>query len=174
MEFRKAIYSDIDRIMDIIKNAQDHFKSEGIDQWQNGYPNYEIIKEDILNENSYVLLDHEIIIGTVSLSFDGEKTYEKIYDGEWLSNEKYAVIHRMAIDINYKGLGLASWVVKNLEEICLNQEIDRIKVDTHVDNLPMTKVLKKNGFEYCGIIYLEDKSPRVAFEKKLTRGNILS
>lgn len=169
MEFRKAIYSDIDRIMHIIKNAQDHFRSEGIDQWQNGYPNYEIIKEDIQSDNTYVLLDHGKIVGTVFLSFDGEKTYEKIYEGEWLSHKEYAVIHRMAVDINYKGLGLASWVIKNLEEICLDKGIDCIKVDTHMENIPMTKVLKKNGFEYCGIIYLEDKSRRVAYEKILTR-----
>jgi hypothetical protein len=29
----------------------------------------------------------------------------------------------------------------------------------------MQKLLKKNNFSYCGIIYLEGKAPRVAFEK---------
>lgn len=171
MEFRKAMYSDINSIMNIIKDAQENFKNEGIDQWQNDYPNYEIIKHDILADNSYIILDHEVIVGTVSISFDGEKTYENIYEGEWLSNGSYAVIHRMAIDNQYKGLGLSSWIIKNVEELCLNQGIDSIKVDTHVENLPMKKVLMKNEFEYCGIIYLEDKSSRVAFEKKITSLN---
>ena len=37
MEFRKAKESDIDSIMNIIKQAQDYFKEAGIDQWQSNY-----------------------------------------------------------------------------------------------------------------------------------------
>ena len=40
-----------------------------------------------------------------------------------------------------------------------------IKVDTHKDNISMQKLLRKNDFKYCGIIYLEDGSERIAFEK---------
>jgi hypothetical protein len=62
MKFRKAVESDIDNIMCIIKQAQDYFKSQKIDQWQNNYPNYEIIKNDIKNNNGYVLLKDNIIV----------------------------------------------------------------------------------------------------------------
>ena len=44
MEFRGAVFSDINKIMIIIKQAQEYLKQEGIDQWQNNYPNPEIIK----------------------------------------------------------------------------------------------------------------------------------
>ena len=30
---------DVDRVMEIIKQAQLYFKEKGINQWQNGYPN---------------------------------------------------------------------------------------------------------------------------------------
>ena len=42
-----------------------------------------------------------------------------------------------------------------------------IKVDTHEQNLSMQKLLRKNNFEHCGIIYLQDNSKRIAFEKIL-------
>jgi RimJ/RimL family protein N-acetyltransferase len=167
MEFRMADYKDIDSIMNIIFKAQENFRSKKIDQWQNNYPNYDIIREDIKNKNSYVLLKDGVIIGTVYLSFDGEPTYEKIYKGQWLSNRQYAVIHRMAVDSEYKGLGLASLMMKYMEDICLNKNIHSIKVDTHSENLSMQKSLEKNGYKYCGIIYLEDGNERVAFEKLL-------
>lgn len=165
MEFRKAVKSDIDNIIHIIKQAQDYFRKHGIDQWQNNYPNYNVIKRDIENNNSYVLLKDNIVIGTVAVIFDGEKTYETIYDGKWLSYGEYATIHRLAVDSNYKGLGIASLILKNIEEVCLKRNIFSIKVDTHKENISMQKFLEKNGFKYCGIIYLEDNSMRIAYEK---------
>ena len=167
MEFRKAVESDINNIMNIIKQAQDYFKEHGINQWQDNYPNFEIVRNDIVNKNGLVLLKDDNVVGTVAVSFSGEKNYNSIYNGEWLSNHEYAVIHRIAIDSNYKGLELSSSIIKNIEEICLNKGVHSIKVDTHKDNLSMQKMLLKNGFQYCGIIYLEDKSERIAFEKIL-------
>ncbi|PJI09324.1 MULTISPECIES: GNAT family N-acetyltransferase [Clostridium] len=167
MEFIKATYSDIDKIMKIIGEAQAYFKEKEIDQWQNNYPNFETIKNDIENENSFVLLRNNIVVGTAMISFEGEKTYDIIYDGKWLTNEKFAVIHRISVDVNCKGEGLASIIIKNVEKMCLNKGVHSIKVDTHKDNLSMQKLLSKNGFKYCGIIHLKDKSERMAFEKVL-------
>jgi ribosomal protein S18 acetylase RimI-like enzyme len=167
MDFRKAVESDINRIMNIIKQAQAYLKEQGINQWQDNYPSFEIIRDDIVNKIGFVLLKDDNVVGTVAVSFDGEKNYESIHDGEWISNHEYAVIHRIAVDTNYKGLGLSSIIIKNIEEICLKKGVHSIKVDTHKDNLSMQKLLQKNGFRYCGIIYLEDKSRRIAFEKIL-------
>ena len=47
MEFRKSVKSDIPKIMNIIKQAQSYFKNQNIDQWQNGYPNENVINNDI-------------------------------------------------------------------------------------------------------------------------------
>lgn len=165
MEFRKAVEADIDGIMNIIRQAQAYFKEHGINQWQNNYPNAEIISNDIKNKNSYILLMNHSIVATAVVSFDGEKTYDCIYEGQWISNNKYAVIHRIAVDNNYKGSGLASQIVRNIEQLCVDKGIYSIKIDTHEENLSMQKLLKKNKFQYCGIIYLEDGSKRIAFEK---------
>lgn len=167
MQFRKAVETDINNIMNIIKQAQVYFKEQGINQWQDNYPNIETIRNDIIDKNGYVLLKDNNIVATVAVSFDKEETYDSIYDGEWISNNEYAVIHRMAVDNNYKGLGLSSQIIKNIEQFCLNKGVHSIKVDTHEENLSMQKLLKKNKFQYCGIIYLEDKSKRIAFEKIL-------
>lgn len=164
MEFRGAVFSDINKIMIIIKQAQEYLKQEGIDQWQNNYPNPEIIKNDIENKIGYVLVYNENIIGSVAVSFDGEKTYDYI-EGNWLSNNDYAVVHRTAISSEYKGQGFASIMLKNIESMCLEKGIHSIRVDTHEENLSMQRFIKKSGFQYCGIIYLQDGSKRLAYEK---------
>ncbi|WP_159436164.1 hypothetical protein [Anaerosalibacter sp. Marseille-P3206] len=38
-------------------------------------------------------------------------------------------------------------------------------VESHKENIPMQNFLKKAGFQYCGIIYLENSDKRIAFEK---------
>ncbi|MBZ9607232.1 GNAT family N-acetyltransferase [Clostridium estertheticum] len=167
MEFRKAVETDANDIMSIIMQAQAYLKKHGINQWQNNYPNVEIISNDIDNKNGYVLLRDDNIVATAAVSFEGEKTYDSIYEGQWISDNEYAVIHRIAIDNNYKRLALASQIIKNIEQICLNKGVYSIKVDTHEENLSMQKLLKKNKFQYCGIIYLEDGNKRIAFEKTL-------
>jgi RimJ/RimL family protein N-acetyltransferase len=167
MKFRKTVEQDIDNIMNIIRQAQEFFKKSNIDQWQNNYPNKQTIKEDILNGYSYVLLKDENIVGTAAISFDGEKTYKNIYNGKWLSHGEYAVIHRLAVDSDYKGSGISSEIIRNVEKMCLDKGVKSIKVDTHEQNLPMQKLLQKNDFTYCGFIYLENKSKRVAFEKMI-------
>ena len=167
MEFRKAVEADAGSIMNIIRQAQDYFREHDIDQWQNNYPNLEILKNDISNKNGYVLVKDHIIVGTVTVIFGAEKSYESIYDGKWLSDLQYAVIHRIAVDSSYKGLGLSAVIVKNIEDICLKMGVHSIRVDTHRDNVSMQRMLQKNGFVYCGIIYLEGNAERIAFEKLL-------
>ena len=165
MKLRKSVNEDINNIIQIIDEAKEALKEQGIDQWQNGYPNADVIRNDILNNHSYVFIKNNEIVATSAVSFDGEKTYDKIYDGNWISNDEFAVIHRIAISNKYKGTGIASEIIKMIEAICLDKNVHSIKVDTHEFNMPMQKLLKKNDFKYCGVIYLEDKSKRVAFEK---------
>ena len=167
MEFRKSTKSDITKIMDIVKQAQVYFKEQNIDQWQNNYPNEEVINNDIENGESYVMLENGNIIATTVISFTKEKSYENIIDGKWITNDKYGVIHRIAVDSNYKGLGLSHEIIKYSEELCLSNNIHSIRVDTHEENIPMQNLLKKNNFKYCGIIFLEDGAKRIAFEKTI-------
>lgn len=165
MKLEKSNKKDISKIMNIIGQAQQYFKSNNINQWQNNYPNEDTINSDIEKGESYKLVDEDEIIGTVAISFNGEPTYENIYEGKWLTNGAFGVIHRIAVESSYKGKGVASEIIKFTEEICIKNNVNSIRVDTHEENTSMQKLLNKNGFEYCGIIYLADKSKRIAFEK---------
>ena len=167
MELRKTTISDIDIVINIFEDAKKFMREQGIDQWNNNYPNPEVIKNDIENGIGYVLEDDDRVIGTAAVIFDGEKDYDKIYEGKWISEGEYTTIHRVAVDSNIRGLGIASIILNKVEELSLSRGLNSIRIDTHRDNLPMQKLLAKNGFIRCGIIYLEDESERIAFEKIL-------
>jgi GNAT superfamily N-acetyltransferase len=169
MLFRGAVESDIEPVMTIIRQAQEALKGQGVDQWQNGYPNVSVIRHDIAHQYSYVLEEGGQVAAVAAVSFDGERTYDKIYEGKWLSDDTYAVIHRMAVGNAYKGRGLAACLISHIEDLCLSRGVTSVRVDTHEDNLPMQSALRKSGFQLCGVIYLDDKSKRLAFEKILKK-----
>lgn len=165
MKFRKTTVEDINNVMKIINEAKEYFRKNRVDQWQNGYPNSDTIYTDIKNNSSYVLESENKILATAMVSFEEDKTYKNIYNGEWLNNGDYAVIHRVAVSEKVRGNGIASAIIKEVENLCKKNRVKSIKIDTHKDNISMQKLLEKNDFKYCGIIYLDDESERIAFEK---------
>ena len=167
MEFRQANISDLDQIMEIIELSKKYLKETKVDQWQDGYPAKEDLRRDIESGNSYVLTNKDEIVATTVISLDGESTYNSIFNGEWITNEEYIVMHRVAVHDKYKGKGIFKELIKEAESLALNKGISSIKIDTHRDNISMQRAVVKNDFKRCGIIYLEDGSERIAFEKVL-------
>ncbi|WP_415329584.1 GNAT family N-acetyltransferase [Clostridium perfringens] len=165
MEFRQANISDLDQIVEIIELSKKYLKEAKVDQWQDGYPAKEDLRRDIESRNSYVLTNKDEIVATTVISLDGESTYNSIFNGEWITNEEYIVMHRVAVHDRYKGKGIFKELIKEAENLALNKGIFSIKIDTHRDNISMQKAVLKNDFKKCGIIYLEDGSERIAFEK---------
>ena len=165
MTIRLAEKKDIDRIMQIIADARESIGRLGIDQWQYGYPTRDIVKEDVMLERSFVAIQDDEICATFALMLHGEPTYKKIYCGAWLSDGEYLALHRIAINSAHRGKGIAEEIISFLCQFANENGYSSVRVDTHHGNIPMRKMLEKNGFEYCGTIRLLDGQERVAYEK---------
>ena len=89
---RKAELKDIDKIMEIIKDAKDLLKSNGSKQWntKDGYPNKDTIKTDISNNWLY-LYEEEQIKGIIAI-LGHDENYDEI-NGAWLDNKEYLSLH---------------------------------------------------------------------------------
>ena len=173
VKIRVSLKTDLDTIMCILGEARESIGRLGIDQWQYGYPSRDIVKEDILNHRSYVVEDEEGICAVFSLIDDGEPTYRKIYSGQWLCDGRpYLALHRIAIRISKRGQGIAGQIIDFIAEKAKNEDYATIRVDTHHGNIPMRKMLEKNGFLYTGIIYLSNGEERVAYEKAIAELNL--
>ncbi len=167
MEFRKASFDDLPAIMEIIRQAKIYMNENNLDQWKDGYPSEDVIGDDIKKNCSYALIHNGTLVGTAAVFFDGEKTYHQIFGGSWLTLGDYAVVHRVAVSSAYRNTGAAAKMMKHIEQLSLCKGVNSIKIDTHEDNLPMRKFLKKCGYQYCGIIYLENGDKRLAYEKTI-------
>jgi len=163
--FRKAVISDIPQIWKIIEQAIVRRKNDGSEQWQDGYPNEDVIKQDIKKGIGYVITLDNTLAGYAAILFNDEPAYEKL-KGTWLTNGDFAVVHRVAISDDYLGKGLAQKIFLYTEDLAIDNNIFSIKVDTNFDNIPMLKILEKLGYTYCGEVTFRG-SARKAFEKTL-------
>ncbi|PQJ78425.1 GNAT family N-acetyltransferase [Polaribacter porphyrae] len=168
MKIRLSTSNDVPRIMEIIDDAKALLKSLNIDQWQNGYPNEAQIENDIANEESYVVINaDEQIMATTMFTTRPEPTYKKVIDGNWKTDENlpYGVIHRLAMSKDFRGQGIAKFIFDYFHQKLKKQNIKSLKIDTHQENLGMQSLIKKIGYQYCGIIYTNYGAKRLAFEK---------
>lgn len=168
MKIRLSTLQDVPRILEIIDDAKALLKSLHIDQWQNGYPNQEQIENDIQNQESFVITTKDdVIAATTMFTLRPEPTYKKVIDGEWMIDETkpYGVIHRLAMSRNFRGQGIAKFVFDELHQQLKEKGIKSLKIDTHEDNKGMQSLIKKMGYQYCGIIYTGYGAKRLAFEK---------
>lgn len=163
--FRKAVPAEADAIWEILQGAIARRKADGSEQWQDGYPNPEVIAKDMAKDAGYVLTDGEEVVGYAAVMVNDEPAYDDL-EGEWLTNGDYIVVHRVAISEKQLGKGLAKIIFGHLERLALSKGIPSIKVDTNFDNGPMLHILERMGYTLCGTVYFRN-SPRKAFEKVL-------
>ncbi len=163
--FRKAVITDIPEIWAILQQAIIRRKNDGSNQWQDGYPNPEVIKKDIEKGYGYVLTEAEKTIGYCAILINDEPEYLKI-EGNWLTNTDFVVFHRVAISENYLGKNLSKKIIEYIEDFARKNNILSLKADTNHDNFAMMKIFEKSGFTFCGIVHFRG-SPRRAYEKVL-------
>lgn len=63
-------------------------------------------------------------------------------------------------------MGLTNTAFMLTEKLCIQKDIPYIRADTDFSNKHMQHVLKKNGFEQCGIVIFQG-SEKLAFDKLL-------
>lgn len=170
MEYRRAKLDDIESIMPIIRDAQSYLRAQGVDQWQDGFPDEAVIRGDIRDSYSYLFYKEGKPAGFVVLSCRPEKNYDTIYGGRWQTEgTNYAAIHRMAVSAEARGQGMSGKMFGLCERLARQKGMSGLRIDTHEENRVMRHLTEKYGFVYCGIIYLErSHAPRAAYEKPLT------
>ena len=163
MEIRKATEEDLEEIMAIYAYAREFMARTGNPkQWgATNWPPRALIEDDIRQGKCYVCADGNRLAAVFyyDCGEDIEPTYGEIFDGAWLDDRAYGVVHRIAAAEGSRGAG----------RFCLHWAFERcghLRIDTHGDNQVMQRLLAKLGFQYRGVIYVEeDDDPRLAYEK---------
>ena len=168
---RTAVSGDIAAIKALFCLARDFMAEQGNSQWQDGYP-YDDVVQNFVNGGNFRILEIGGKVAAVYSVFDSDGEYDDI-EGRWLTdgedgkNKNYLAVHTLAVSPLFRGQGLAKAAFKEAEEEARASGKASIRMDTHIKNLPMQKLLSSQGFTYCGTIKSRGEGAFICFEKVL-------
>lgn len=159
LRVRPATPDDLAALIDLYAIARAFMRQNGNGtQWRDSHPSRALIERDIAEHTGFVLEAEGRIEGAFALLIGDDPTYAYIEDGTWRSSAPYATIHRIA----------SAGRVQGVLRACVEWSIERcphLRIDTHENNTAMLGALPKLGFVRCGVIYVADGTPRIAFER---------
>lgn len=168
---RTATTNDIPDMMRVIASARKFLGDQGIPQWQGTYPDQAAIEQDIATGIGRVLVVDGKVAGLAALVVGPDPHYLRI-DGEgWLADVPYLAVHRFALDGSIRGKQLSRVFLSNIMSEAYRRGFTDLRVDTHAQNVIMQHAITGMGFDFRGIVYMDEPVPeRNAYEVRLTTG----
>jgi GNAT superfamily N-acetyltransferase len=162
---RKANIKDLDQIMNIISDTVKEMKTYNNTQWDENYPQAKDFENDIKNEDLYVdELDGQVV-GLICVNYIEPDEY---LDINWAFDKKAMIIHRMAVNSNFRNQKIGTRLMKFAEELAKNNGVVYLKTDTYSLNIKMNSLFKKFGYKLAGQMeFLGKEEPFNCYDKFL-------
>lgn len=170
MIIRQATLSDLDSLMQTIKVVVAAMLACGNTQWDADYPNAEVFTRDIEQNQLWVADVDGAVAGVLAITTEKELEYADVPG--WDTPEPAVVLHRLAVNPNYQGMGIAASLLHQAEVVAAELGIKRIFLDTNTINRAMQNLSMKLGYHLAGEIGLI-RRPGLRFmcyEKRLADG----
>ena len=166
MVIRKANKKDLNDIMKMYASCIKGMINNGIDQWDNTYPNIQIINNDVSANTYYVSEINNTIIGGINIDNNQDPTYFKI---NWIDkSNQFLVVHRLAVKEEFWNKKIGKELMLFAEELVLKKGLKSIRLDTYSGNPKAINFYLKLGYTKLGKINLKpNKNEYYCFEKMI-------
>lgn len=154
---RLAGTADINRIMIIVKRVIKDMHDEGSDQWNHQYPGSRDFLNDIAREELYVYEDDNVpgvLRGVVCINQEEPAEYQ---GADWLRPGPATVIHRLAVDPDFKRHGIATRLCIMAENMAVRNGTFYLRSDTYSLNPAMNTLFLRLGYHHSGIIRFPER-----------------
>lgn len=147
-------FSEVETIVALTKACGKHLRENGVDQWDENYPDLESIKNDIQTKTLFTYKVENEIVGIVVLNETQDEEYAEI---SWRTplDSKNIVVHRLAVSPEHQGKGIAQKIMNFAEEFAVKNNYDSIRLDTYSQNPRNQKFYLKRGYKELGSVFLK-------------------
>ena len=164
MDIRKGTKEDLKKIMDIVQQTVSIMESEGNDQWNRTYPQDQDFLADIEAGNLYTAIFDGKVAGSITVDQTQAEEYK---NASWRKDEPCFVFHRLAVDPEIRGEGIASKLILFAEEHAVSNGIPYMRTDTYSLNTKAQRLFEKNGYVIAGTIFMDRVNPFYCYDKLL-------
>jgi GNAT superfamily N-acetyltransferase len=132
MEIIKASLSDIPEIMSLIQAAVKKMIEGGLHQWDEHYPNMEIITDDVKAGNLFKIPEKDRIAGVMVLNEQYPPEYGALVWED--KGGRFLCVHRLCVHPDYQGKGYSQKLMHFAEEHATRNGYSSIRLDTNTGN----------------------------------------
>lgn len=167
MWIRLAVPEDVAAVAELLDRVVPLMQAAGNRQWDENYPNTDVFEQDIERQQLWIAQIDGSVAGVAALTTDQSPEYGHV---GWDLDEPAIVVHRLAVDPEFRGAGLATVLMQKAEQIAAERGISVVRVDTSTQNEAMQKLLLKLGYELAGEIGLSFRPGLrvLCYEKRLS------
>jgi len=164
MIIRKANKTDLENIMKMYQSCIKGMLENGIDQWDDAYPNTEIISEDLNVGTYYVGEIDGTIIGGINIDRDQDNNYLAL---DWEDkSDSFLVVHRLGVKEEFWNKKIGKDLMLFTEKLVIEKGLKSIRLDTYSGNPKAMEFYRRLGYTELGTIDLKpDKDKYYCFEK---------
>lgn len=149
MSIRPAEPQDLPNVMALIRSSIRRMLSEGIDQWDDIYPDQVTCAGDIERHELFLLEHDSRICGFITLNEFQEPAYLEV---PWLYSGKTLVVHRLAVDPVCQGQGLAGELMLFAREYARRYQYATIRLDAFAGNPQAVALYERLGYRRAGSV----------------------
>ena len=171
LKIRVAMLTDFNEVAAMFKNAITNMNNNGLYQWDDTYPDENLIRSDIENGEMYLSIVNDRIVASATVNQMQEPEFET---GDWKYHcSLYAVIHRMCVDPGASNRGIGARTILAIEGMMKDKGFESIRLDTYSQNPIAIRLYEKLNYDRVGCIrydYIKNNRVRdvfYLFEKKL-------
>lgn len=152
MIIRKAIVNDVPGIMQIIHHIVPLMRTAGNYQWDSTYPNPQVFEQDIELGQLWVADVDGEVAGVSAITME---QYPEYADVGLDITEPAIVVHRLAVDTKFRGLGIAAALLMQAEQESVDRGFNLLRIDTNSQNKAAQALFPKLGYVLAGEIALQ-------------------
>ncbi len=166
MIIKKANSIHLDETFRLLKAVAVDMRSKGILQWNENYPTFSHVQEDIASEILYLALIDDKIAGVISIDDNQSPEYNEI---PWeFTDGRIMVVHRLAVSPSFQKNGIGKILMDYALAHAIKEGFSSIRLDAYSQNERTLNFYKNRDYKYRGDIYFPyRKEPFNCFEKKI-------
>ena len=148
--FRKALLADENYILSIYKAVKEKGKVDGTSDWNEDYPNKEILKEDLKKEQAYVLISNEDVIAAITMIEEDEPGIQTM---PW-TKARACFLARLCVSPEYQGRGIGEKMMKYISECAKEKGFEATHHLAAKVNEAANRLYVRMGYRNLGPIHL--------------------
>lgn len=166
MQIRLAVQEDIAAVIELLRRIVPSMRAAGNLQWDERYPGAAVFEHDVEQKQLWVAEIDGVLAGMIAVTTGQEPDYGH---AGWDVEEAGVMLHRLAVDPEFRGAGVAAALMKKAEEVAVEHGVTAVRTDTSAENKAAQKLFLKLGYVAMGEIGLSFRPGLrvICYEKRL-------